>query len=198
MLKLMYSIPNAAGLGQYKVKGLYTSPATTESFKGGEVGRIWTETSIAGEPDFVSGVKARRAVIGLAPEASTAMLPTTGLIDDSTTGTGYGTYFGSYGPGTTVASKRATLHVLPGLYMTNTFDIATWTNAAALAVVAPGTALYSLVTSALVSPTSGGSAAQIGNFVEVVRMRDLYKVSPDVMGSTFGTNSDTFIVLKFK
>jgi hypothetical protein len=204
MLKLLYTIPNAAGLGEYKVSGAVAgSPITVQ---GGLVGRINTETSVAGEPDFVSGVKARRAVISLAPEATAAQLPTVGLIDDSSTGVGYGTPFGSYygsqaiSTSTMEGSKKCTLHILPGVYMTNTFDVAEtgWADAAALSVITPGTAIYSLATSAIISPTAGGSATQIGNFIEVVRLRDLYKVSPSVLGSTFGTNSDTFIVIKFK
>jgi len=201
MLKLLYPIPNASGLGDYKVKGVVAgSPSTLE---GGLVGFIDTETSAAGQPDYVAGVKARRAVIEIKPTPSATDLPTVGLIDDSTTGAGYGTPFGSYygtqqmSTSTMAGSKKATLQVFPGVYMTNIFDTATLSTAALLSVVTPGTALYSMTSTAKL--TVGVLGTQVGNFIEVVRLRDLYKVSPDFLNNgTFGSTSDTFIVLKFK
>jgi hypothetical protein len=94
-------------------------------------------------------------------------------------------------------SKKCTLQIFPGVYMTNIFDTAVWTNAADLSTATPGAALYSKATTAVLTTTAGGSAS-IGNFIEVVRLRDLYKVSPDSLNGTFGSTSDTFIVFKFK
>jgi len=195
MLKLLYPIGNAAGLGEYKI----ASAATAGDIEGGKVGFITTQTLTSADKDFIADVKERRAVVDICPGASctAANMSVVGLLDDSESGAGYGTLYGSYGPGTTVASGKATLHVLPGLYMTNLFDTAGFGAAAALATVNPGTALYSLATTALVT-TNTATGVTIGNFVEVVRLRDLYRVSADQINGTYGSTGDTFVVLKFK
>ncbi len=159
-LQILYtSLKEPVGLYDYKAN---------ETFEGGMIGQLENEVGAGGYAESPTDYK---VVVAKASDPDATERRVLGVIDDSTTGAGYGTLLGdqllagvreqSISQSTALASGKCSLWITPGIYATDQYA-----SIEVGVLIAVGTALYA--TGGKITDDSAGlsNTKVIGAFIE--------------------------------
>lgn len=169
--------------------------ATAAAVEGGMIGSLENEAGAGGYAESPTDYK---VVVNLSPDPDAGDMRVIGLIDDSVTGAGYGTLFGTQALSvdnaqavnfpTTLGSGKCSLWMDSGIFVTDQYEIPVGS------LIAAGTALYSSLASKITNnaaPLSNDLA--IGGFIEFVTTKQLGSLvspaEPDKIWAVFKFNA---------